>query len=222
MKILRTVHAGLMLLGALSGVAAAGELVVEEIGLERGLVAARVRLEDAFDAETRASLASGLPITVRFSTELWRERKRWWDAQVDARVLSYRIRWDPGERAYTLTHPGPPRRDTYEDLDPLLADLTRRVLPAHPRWGLEERHRYYLDLEAAIRPLTLEEFRELDGWIGGQIRGRTDEEEAQGASGGIAQTFFDLLVDFSGFGDVIFEARTPAFRPSELLPLGER
>lgn len=214
-----TVRAVAFVVLALTGTGRAGEMVVEEVGLERGLVAARIRLVDAFDDDTRASLASGLPITVRFTTELWRERRRWFDAQVDARVVSYRIRWDPGERVYTLTHPGPPRRDSYDSLDPLLADLARRTLPAHPRWGLEDKHLYFLVLETAIRPLTLEEFRELDGWIGGQIRGRTDEEEVADDGGGIAQTFFDLVVDFSGFGDTIYEARTDPFRPSELEPL---
>ncbi len=197
-----------------------GELRVDEIGVDRGLVTARVVLVDAFDSDTRASIVSGLPITVRFTTEIWRERRRWFDKQLDARVTTYRVRWDPGERVFTLTHPGRPRRDVYEALDPLLDELAHQLLPVYARWDLEDRHQYFLILEAAIRPVTLEEFRELDGWIGGRIRGGADDPEAPdeppGGSGGIAGTVFRFLKDLSGFGDTIFRARTGSFRPSEL------
>jgi len=203
-----------------------GELRIEELGVDRGWVAARLHLADAFDADTRASLASGLPITVRFTTELWQHRSRWFDRQVSSRVLSYRIRWDPGEQVYTLTYPGPPRRDSYDELDPLLEEVSRQVVRVHPLGELEARHRYFVIAEAAIRPLTLEEFRELDGWIGGRIRGQGDPEtpeEGEEGSGGVARTVVGLLIDLSGFGDVVHRARTDKFRPGELreLPPGD-
>ncbi|MBZ0269889.1 DUF4390 domain-containing protein [bacterium] len=205
-----------------------GALAIRSLAVERGWVTAHMALVDAFDADMRASLASGLPTTVRFTTELWQQRSRWFDRQVSARVASYRIRWDPGERVFTLTYPGPPRTDAYEDLEPLLAELSVRSIRVHPRGDLGDRHRYFVTAEAAIRPLTLEEFRELDGWIGGRIRGRGDpdgdapgdavgpptEQEARG--GGVAQTFFGLLVDLAGFGDVIHRARTAPFRAGDL------
>lgn len=209
------------------GSARAAELLVQELGVDRGQVAVRIALVDAFDADARSQLASGLPITVRFTTELWRHRRRWFDKQMESRVLSYQIRWDPGERAYLLRHPGPRRRDSYEELSPLLEDVSRQVLTAYGRWQLEDRRQYFLTIEAAIRPLTLEEFRELDGWIGGRIRGGpddagdTDEEAANGGGGGFAQAFFGVLVDLSGFGDLILEARTPSFQPEDLVPLSE-
>ena len=47
---------------------------------------------------------------MRFAVDLWRDRRRWFDEHVDARVESFRIRWDPRERTYTLAYPGPGRR----------------------------------------------------------------------------------------------------------------
>lgn len=205
-----------------------GKLAIRGIDVDDGWVTARLELVDAFDADMRASLASGLPTTVRFTTELWQERSRWFDRQVGSRVASFRIRWDPGERVFTLTYPGRPRTDGYEDLDPLLAELSAQTVRVSPRADLEDRHRYFVTAEAAIRPLTLEEFRELDGWIGGRIRGRGDADETgpepvlgppreeEAAGGGIAQTFFGLLADLAGFGDVIHRARTAPFRARDL------
>lgn len=205
-----------------------GSLAIRAVGVERGWVTARLELVDAFDADMRASLASGLPTTVRFTTELWQQRSRWFDRQVSSRIASFRIQWDPGERVFTLTYPGPPRYDAYESLDPLLAELSTQAVRVQARGDLEDRHRYFVTAEAAIRPLTLEEFRELDGWIGGRIRGRGDADgkgsgapagpptAEEAAGGGVAQTFFGLLVDLAGFGDVIHRARTDPFRPRDL------
>jgi hypothetical protein len=200
-----------------------GTFVIDTLGVERGQVRAVLRLEGAFDADRRTSIERGLPITVRFTTELWRERRRWWDAQVDSRVRSYRVRWDPGERLFLLIPSNRrARAETYETLDALLEELARRVVDVHPRWELDDGNRYYVSAEAAIRPLTLEEFRELDGWISGRLRGGGGPEDgpappAEGEDeGSVPGALFDFLRKWAGFGDTILRARSPSFRPTEL------
>ncbi len=201
----------------------AAELIVVETGVVDGALATRLELRDLLDPRTRGAVASGLPITVRFTAELWRERRRWFDQHVAVHVEAFRVRWDPRERVYTLAHPGPGRRiDTYERLDDLLHDLGARELAVHPRWALEDRKRYFLALEVAVRPLTLEEFRELEGWIGGRIGRGEDPTDAQSESGseGVPGAVLGFLLDISGFGDVIVRERTPSFRPPDLRELG--
>lgn len=207
----------------LVGPARSSELLVERLGVSQGQLCAQVLLVDLFEARTRNAVASGLPITVRFSTELWRDRSRWFDQNVDARVENFRVRWNPRERTYALAHPGPGHRiDEYERLDDLVADLSHRILAVHPRWALDERSRYFVSVEVAVRPLTLEEFRELDGWVGGQIRGGdepSDVPEEGGSGEGISGAVLGFLLDLSGFGDIILRGRTPDFRPAEIADL---
>lgn len=208
---------------ALAVPAAASELLVERLGVSRGDLCAEVLLVDLFEPRTRGAVASGLPITVRFSTELWRDRSHWFDENVDARVESFRVRWDPRERTYTLTRPGPGRRvDEYERLDELVTDLSHRVLVVHPRWALDARSRYFITVEVAVRPLTLDEFRDLDGWVGGQIRGGDEPSDApsdESSEEGISGAVLGFLLDLSGFGDIILRQRTPPFRPTEVVDL---
>ena len=45
---------------------------ISEIGVWRGDLCIVLSLTEAFDAETRRSIERGFPITVRFTTELWR------------------------------------------------------------------------------------------------------------------------------------------------------
>lgn len=209
-------------LAATPGEPGAAELSIGRLGLERGDVVARVLLADPLDVRTRNAVASGLPITVRFAVDLWRDRSRWFDEHVDSRVESFRIRWDPRERAYTLAYPGPGRRvDTFELLDDLLADLSQQDIPLHPRGSLDDGSRYFAVVEVAVRPLTLEEFRELDGWIGGRLGGGSQPPDAPEGEGGegVPGAVLDFLLGMAGFGDEILEVRTGAFRPRELTPL---
>jgi hypothetical protein len=220
LRVLRTAAVLLAALGTLPRPAGATELVLEQLGVADGEVRARVRIVDLLDAGTRRAVASGLPVTVRVSVDLWRDRRRWFDEHVDARVSAYRLRWDPRERWYTLTHPGPARRvDTYERLDDLLADLEERDIPVHPQGALDRGARYFAVIEVAVRPLTLEEFRDLDGWLGGKLRGAGDPGAAPDSAGseeGLSGAVFGFLLDAAGFGDVIRRERTPPFRPAEL------
>jgi hypothetical protein len=194
-------------------------LQIERLSVNRGLVVASCRLMDAFDARTRGSIERGLPITVRYTVDLWRDRKNWMDKQVDSRVRSYRVRYHPGERSYSVDEADRPERSlSFPTLAEALEEVSNRVLPIHPRWELTETHRYFVTMEAAIQPITWNEFQELDGWLSGRIRGEKPPSEAEETEEdrGISRAFFEFLVDLSGFGDTYYRARTLSFRPSEL------
>jgi len=208
-----------------AGVARAAEdLLVEELGIRDGQLTTVVRLPAGFDQETRESIQRGLPITVRFTTELWRKRRLWFDKQEASRVRSFRVRYDPGEKLYSVEDSGRRRRrETFESLGAALDRLSPRLLEILPREELEGRHTYYVTVEMAIQPLTLEEFRELDGWISGRIHGDEDEEGSEspeeqpsGDEGGVSGTVFGLFRDLAGFGDRIHRAETPPFRVASL------
>ncbi|NNE43659.1 MAG: DUF4390 domain-containing protein [Gemmatimonadetes bacterium] len=203
--------------------AAEDTLAVEQLGVRDGMLAAVVRLPEGFDAETRRSIDGGLPITVRFTAELWRKRRFWFDKQVDSRVRTFRVHYDPGEKLYSVTGAGRRRRETFESLDAALDRLSPRTVEIHPRWELEDKHEYFVSLEMAIQPLTLQEFRELDGWVSGRIRGEAgpDDEPDPEDEGGVSGAFFGFFLDLAGFGDKIHVAQSPGFRADRLTELIE-
>jgi len=213
----------LLILAALIPAAsrAADPLALEDLGVRQGMVTATVRLTEGFDAETRTSVERGLPITVRYTVELWRKRRLWFDKQLDSRVRSFRVRYDPGERLFAVSGADRYRvRETFQSLDAALERLSPRILDVYPRAALEEGSTYYVTVEMAIQPLTVEEFRELDGWISGRIRGEdgSDDEDdlSEGDGGGVSGALFGFLIDLAGFGDKILETETPGFKPSSL------
>jgi hypothetical protein len=199
---------------------AADPLVLEDLGVRQGMVTATARLAQGFDAETRSSVERGLPITVRYTVELWRKRRLWFDKQLDSRVRAFRVHYDPGEKLYSVSGADRYRvRETFQTLDAALERLSPRVLEVHPRSELEGGSTYYLTVEMAVQPLTVEEFQELDGWISGRIRGEEggDEPGGEGEDGDrVSGAFFGFLIDLAGFGDKIFQAETPGFRAASL------
>lgn len=200
---------------------AADALVLEEIGVREGMVTATARLEDGFDDETRTSIERGLPITVRYTVEVWRKRRLWFDKQLNSSVRAFRVSLDPGERLYSVAGADRYRvRETFQTLDAALERLSPLVLDVYPRSELESGSTYYLNVEMAIQPLTVEQFRELDGWISGRIRGEEGGEEdgagPEEGGKGVSGALFGFLIDLAGFGDKILEAQTPGFRPSAL------
>ena len=118
---------------------AADPLALEDVGVRQGMVTATVRLTEGFDAETRSSVERGLPITVRYTVELWRKRRLWFDKQLDSRVRSFRVRFDPGERLYSVSGADRYRvRETFQSLDAALERLSPRVLDVYPRAALKD------------------------------------------------------------------------------------
>ena len=213
--------AGLGLLSALAapGPASAGSLALGPLRVDRGLVVTEMSLLEPLDAAARSSVESGLPITIRTRVEVWRDRRRWFDKQIASRVEAERVYWDPGERRFVLDHPPPhARQDGFDRLSELLDHLSTRSLEIHPRWDLEAGHRYFAIVEVAIQPITLEEFRELDGWIRGRVAGDGPQPEPDddGEGAGITRTLFGFLVDLSGFGDTVLRTRTERFRVEDL------
>jgi hypothetical protein len=205
-----------------SSASADPSVTLDRLDVVRGMVVATCRLQEAFEPGTRASIERGLPITVRYTIDLWRDRRNWMDKQVDSHVRSLRVRYHPGERVFSVAEgERTDRRQTFETLDQALAEVSTRVLPVHPRWELNDGDLYFVAVEAAIQPLTWSEFQELDGWLSGKIRGGAEPSESDTLSTeesdpGVSRAVFDFLVDLSGFGDSYARTRTPSFRPRDL------
>jgi hypothetical protein len=183
---------------------------------------AAVELVNAFDPDVRGSIESGLPITVRITVELWRDRRSWFDKLVTSQGRRFRIRFDPGERLYLVRSTG--RRtweEAFENLDAALEEVSRQVLPIRAAGDLDRESTYFLAAEAAIQHLTLEEVRELDAWISGKVRGEAGQEEDPGpeeeGGGGITAAVFKFLVRRAGFGDRILRDRSDRFRSADLV-----
>jgi hypothetical protein len=210
--------------------AAADDALVEaELLRDADGLLAVAHLENAFDEEIRGSVESGLPITLRTTTELWRVRRFRFDEAIASIVRYHRVRWDPGERRFRIEVGE--RRDwseSFATLDDALEELREFEVALAPNDALDPGSRYYLTVEAVVQRITLSEVNELDGWVRGRIgpgdsppsdsareedSPRDDEDDG---GGGLTGKFFGLLLRWTGFRDRVAKSRSEPARPAEL------
>jgi hypothetical protein len=71
---------------------------------------------------------------------------------------------------------------------------------------------YYVLVSFNLAPLSVQDLRELEGWLQGTIR---TGDNARGITG-LSGTLVDLLLSATGFGDETSRGRAPTFVPREV------
>lgn len=199
----------LLLAGGAVAVAHAFALRVSMPHLEDGRVWATVRLGDPLDARIERTLQRGAPATLMLHAELWRRRGGWFDRFEQSFDASLRLRYLVADDAYVLDRAGAPRLVTHT-LDSLELALSRPIgLPVATESQLESGARYYVVVTATLKPLSVEDLEEVEGWLSGEAR----EQRASGAGviTALPRSVFDALRNVVGFGDTRARGSSPDF-----------
>jgi len=181
-----------------------------ELGTPRardGYVWVDARLDDPFSQRVEQSLERGMPATLELHAELWRRRIGWFHHLQSSYDASIRMRYEVWNESFRLERAGDAPL-VVGSLDSLRAVLTRPLaLPVGPLQGLQDGPRYYVVVSATIRPLSVEDIQEVEGWLGGEV-----EEQRHSGFGVITalpRSVFDAVRNFAGFGDQKVRAISP-------------
>lgn len=188
--------AGLLLLAA-AAPAFAFDLAVDRPTLENGYVWADLVFEGLFDDRVTESLARGMPATLQLRAELWRRRTAWFDRVERTFEGSIRIRYEVARKTYRVERADAEPR-LYGTLDSVRTALARSIaLPVVREDEIRDGPKYYIVVTATLRPLSVEDVEEVEGWLSGEVQ--------QGGSGGLftalPRAIFDAVRNFAGFGD---------------------
>lgn len=168
-----------------------------------------VRLEDPFAPRVAQSLERGMPATLELHAELWRRRTGWFHHFQSSYDASIRMRYEVWNELFRLERAGDAPL-LVGSLDSLSAVLTRPLaLPVGRMPAVRAGPRYYVVVSVTIRPLTVEDFQEVEGWLGGEV-----EEQRHSGFGVITalpRSVFDAVRNFAGFGDQKVRAISPDF-----------
>jgi len=201
----------------LSSAVQATDLRIDRISsTSQGFLYVEFELESPFEGANLDALRSGLPTTLNFTIEVWRQRRGWWDRLEATYERSFRIFHDLLNDLYFVVTPEQSFRWT--QLDSMTAAVSRfsRNSQQGPQYFakslFQPDHEYYVVITATLAPLSVEDLNELDDWLRGTLAGRGDDG---GGISGITQTMGGLLMSMTGFGDKQFKARTQPFTPAE-------
>jgi hypothetical protein len=207
-----------VLLLALARPAVALEIAAGPPRERAGWVWVDARLAGLFSPRVESSLARGMPATLRLHAELWRERAGWFDRLESAFDAELRLRYDFRADAYRLERDGA-RPLVLAGLDSVRAALSRPLpLPVARRALLSPDARYYVVVSATLKPLSLEDARQVEGWLSGEVEGGTDAP--WGVLAGLPFSLFDAARNFAGFGDEHARTVTEGFGTRELARAG--
>lgn len=204
--------AGLSLFCWTPGVAAralAFEITVDAPHADDGYVWADVQVADLFDGRVAQSLERGMPATLQLRAELWRRRTAWFDRVERTFEGSIRIRYEVAGKSYVVERANAPPR-VYTTLDSVRVALSRSIsLPVAREDQLKPGPHYYVVVTATLRPLSVEDVEEVEGWLSGEVQ--SGRKSSFGFITALPRAVFDAVRNFSGFGDEQARAVSPNF-----------
>ena len=168
---------------------------------------------DLLDDDVERALQSGLPARVRTKVELWRAATFFDRFVVDHRS-EVRVRYDLLEERYEI----------YDDVGEILLSTPERDslqawlhrIEDFPLCALEDldlERPHYVTVEIELAPLTLEEMRDLERWLAGNLR-RDDDGSMIGR---VSRQLFGVLKGRVGLGDREVSGRSERFVPARWL-----
>ncbi|MFQ5599105.1 MAG: DUF4390 domain-containing protein [Candidatus Krumholzibacteriia bacterium] len=212
-----------ILLGLCVGTTAstrATELRIEQVAAtSQGFLYVEFELQEPFEGIYLEALQSGLPTTLDYTIEVWRDRSGWWDKLEDTYEREFRLFRDLLNDEYLVVTPEETQQ--FAALDSLVEAVC--LFHRHSEQGPQyfrralfaPGKRYYVVITAHLAPLSVEDLNELDDWLQGTIRRRGDQ--TRGGISALSRTMGGLLMSMTGFGDKKVRGRTPKFRPEEVL-----
>lgn len=155
-------------------------------------------LRDPFDARVAHSLQGGLPITVSVRAELWQRRNGWFDRQESGYDAVLRVGYETLKDRYRMERSGAPTA-YFASLDSLARFVTRPwSVPVATLDRLQRGRSYYVTVHATLKPMTLEDAAEVEGWLAGDP---DDGSTGFGFLAGLPRALFEAARGLAGFGD---------------------
>lgn len=180
------------------------------VSAEDGIVYVDARFTGVFDEELDASLRSGLPARVAIELVLWEQRSGLWDREAARGQWQVNVVFDVVEASYRVFDER--GRIVVETGD--LAEVEEFVagIELWPMCDFEDiqpDRDHYLGLRFTIEPLTVEEVRDLERWLRGNVREGGRLRDVPGQLVGILRSRL-------GLGAQTERGRSPDFRPVDL------
>jgi hypothetical protein len=176
-------------------------------------VTTTLKVDDALSDRIAQSLDRGMPVTVVVTVDVWQDRAGWFDRLVGEQTIVLRAFRNAWSEDFTL------RRDSDErtilDLPGLESEIARPMrVRVVPRARLASGERYYAIVEAAVKPLTVEDLEAVEKWLSGEAK-RTGKP-GPGSIAKLPRYLVDVLANLSGFGDEVARWRSRHFTADSL------
>jgi hypothetical protein len=181
-----------------------------------GYVYVAATVSQPFGERVGESLQRGMPATLELKAELWRRRNGWFDRLESGYQAQVRIRYEAWNEQFRIEGP---RGQTIRvsTLDSAASALSRPwALPVGRVGTLVPSVRYYVVVNAVLKPLSVEDVAEVEGWLSGEVK--TQRGAGLGVITELPRSLFDAVRNFAGFGDKRTRSISEDFELGDLFP----
>jgi len=206
--------ATLLALVVLAPAAGALTVSVERPHERGGYLWVDLELDDLFPPRVEQSLSRGMPATLLLHVELWRSRNGWFDRLESTFESPLKIRYEVWSERFRIERGGAPGM-ALGSLDSVRIVLSRPLsLPVGRVADLDPGARYYLAVSVTMKPLSVEDLEEGEGWLSGEVESK--RRSGLGVITGLPRSLFDAVRNFAGFGDQHARVLSDSFELSTL------
>ena len=179
---------------------------------EDGMLYVDARFGQVFDEDLEAALRSGLPARIAIELVLYEQRSGLWDREVLRDSWTVSVVFDVVAEDYTVFDAEGAVLLEAADLAAVEEFVSGVELwPLCDLGELDAARPHYLGVRLAIEPLSIEEVRDLERWLRGNVRQGATLRDVPGQLVGV-------LRNRLGLGTQSERGRSPEFRPGELPP----
>jgi len=181
-----------------------------------GYVYVAATVSQPFSERIGESLERGMPATLELKAELWRRRNSWFDRLESGYQAQVRIQYEAWNEQFRIEGPrGQVLR--VSTIDSTASALSRPwALPVGRVGALLPSSRYYVVVHAVLRPLSVEDVAEVEGWLSGEVK--TQRGAGIGVITELPRSLFDAVRNFAGFGDKRTRTVSEEFELRDLFP----
>jgi hypothetical protein len=177
-------------------------------------VTTTVQVDGAFSDRIAQSLDRGMPVTVVVTVDVWQDRAGWFDRLVGEQTIVLRSFRNAWSEDFTLRR-DPDGEKTIPDLPGLEKEVARPMRVRVVRWNkLAPGDRYYAIVQAAVKPLTVEDLEAVEKWLSGEAK--RSGKPGPGSIAKLPRYLVGILANLSGFGDEVARWRSRHFTADSL------
>jgi hypothetical protein len=177
-------------------------------------VTTTVEVDDALSDRIAQSLDRGMPVTVVVTVDVWQDRAGWFDRLVGEQTIMLRAFRNAWSEDFTLRR-DPDGEKTIADLPALETEIARPMRVRVVRLNkLAPGDRYYAIVQAAVKPLTVEDLEAVEKWLSGEAK--RSGKPGPGSIAKLPRYLVGILANLSGFGDEVARWRSRHFTSDSL------
>lgn len=180
------------------------------VSAEDGTVYVDARATGLFGPAIEEALHSGLPARVRIELVLWERRSGIWDREVVRDAWGVSVIFDLLDEIYSVLDAGGNSLLETADLGEVEEFVAGVELwPLCSLDDLDGGRRHYLGAKFGVEPLSVDEVRDLERWLGGSVRQRDRLRD-------VPRQLVGILRSRLGLGERSQRGRSEDFTPVEL------